>query len=82
MTNEDIIRMAQQAGLIYLTHGKWWMDAGEPGEELEQFADLVAAAEREECAKLLYPNPRFPYVDGGKQFCKDLAAAIRARGRA
>jgi hypothetical protein len=81
MNREDIIRMAREAELIYTTHGRLWMDAGEPGEELERFAALVAAAEREACAKLLDPKPGFPYVDGGKQFCKDLAAAIRARDK-
>ena len=43
MTKEDIIRMAREAGLF--THK-------EVQPELERFAVLVAAAEREECAKV------------------------------
>ena len=44
MNKEDIIRMARDAGIgpIY----------GANDESLERFADLVAAHEREECAKL------------------------------
>ncbi len=49
MTREDIIRMAREAGLSN--------DFGNFGypylPELERFARLVAAAEREECAKVL-----------------------------
>ena len=56
MNREDIIRMALEAELIYwhpnstFSDGVWWMDAGEPGDELERFAALVAAAEREKVA--------------------------------
>jgi hypothetical protein len=52
MTKDDILRMALEAELIYTTRGRLWMDAGEPGEELELFAALVAAEEREACAKV------------------------------
>ena len=60
MNREDIIRMAREAGID--------IDAWEPlykgdsagfrvcectHEELERFAELVASAEREACAKLL-----------------------------
>jgi hypothetical protein len=44
MTKEDIIRMAREAGLF--THK-------EVQPELERFANLVAAAEREEITKML-----------------------------
>ena len=44
MNREDIIRMAREAGLF--VHK-------EVQPELERFAALVAAAEREACAKLL-----------------------------
>ena len=48
MNRDDIISMAQDCG-IYLTPTKsteiWWSD-------LAMFAELVAAAEREACAKI------------------------------
>lgn len=49
MTREDIIRMAHEAGLHLATENHWM-----PIIDLsyaEQFAALVAAAEREACAK-------------------------------
>jgi hypothetical protein len=46
MTTEDIIRMARQAG------GSDWGIFRDFMPELERFAALVAAAEREECAKV------------------------------
>ena len=57
MINEDIIRMAREAGLQAI-----YSACDEPNiryayenfdDELERFANLVAAAEREECAKRL-----------------------------
>jgi len=66
MTREDIIRMAREAD-VYCTTRQPTLDA-----MLERFAALVAAAEREACAKV----------------CEDAwtrhacAAAIRARGQA
>jgi hypothetical protein len=41
MTRDDIIRMAREADLEFVT------------DAIEFFANLVAAAEREECAKRL-----------------------------
>jgi len=49
---KTLIEMAREAELVYWmsnlarTKGRWWMDAGEPGEELERFAELVRADER------------------------------------
>jgi len=65
MTQEDIIRMARESGM-----------AGFDGTvhamfQLESFAFLVAAAEREACAKQL-----------DALGCDHCAAAIRARGQA
>ncbi len=48
MTREDIIRMAREAGGGVGTSGRWLMTQ----EELVRFAALVAAAEREACAKV------------------------------
>ena len=68
MTKDDFIRMAREAGL------QPYYDDQEPA--IERFAALVAAAEREECAKLL---KEYPYWLGtvGK---REIVAAIRARG--
>jgi hypothetical protein len=70
--SKNIIQMAIHAGLVYKSNDRLWMDAGEPGHELEQFAAFVAAAEREEIIDLvaMYGGP------------VDLEAAIRARGKA
>ena len=87
MTREDIIRMAREAGFANVRGGL--MDNGEFSDywdcwpnQLERFAELVAAAEREACAQVcesMRPSkeefdPR--YYAG----CTDSAAAIRARG--
>ena len=64
MTKEDIIRMAREAGLF--THK-------EVQPELERFANLVAAAEREACAKVCEERGM---VKGGEVF----ASRIRSRG--
>ena len=64
MTKADIIRMAHEAGLF--THK-------EVQPELERFATLVAAAEREACAKVCEERGM---VKGGEVF----SARIRARG--
>jgi homoserine acetyltransferase len=45
MTNEDIIRMAREAGLVMY-------DYSDPS--LERFANLVAAEEREACAQIAF----------------------------
>jgi len=74
MTRDDIIKMAKQAKLPYeydtgrLLHLK----------ELERFAALVAAHEREACAKVcdvLAVHPEY-----ASDITKVAAQAIRARG--
>jgi len=48
MTRDDIIRMAREAGLTIA-----FTEPYEDGwQELQEFADFVAAAEREACAKV------------------------------
>jgi hypothetical protein len=71
MTNDDIIRMAREAGL-----SKPWDQEPVEWKTLERFANLVAAAERESCAKLceLIEDDEFYW---GRQY----AEAIRARGQ-
>jgi hypothetical protein len=71
MNRDDIIRMAVEAGL-------YSGNPRTPGTEnmivrrLERFANLVAAAEREACAKLV--------GEWDTAITDKIAAAIRARG--
>jgi hypothetical protein len=67
MTRDEIIKMAKQAH----THHINWDD--DYIEGLERFAALVAAAEREACAKVCREADKSTHP-------ADLAAAIRARG--
>jgi hypothetical protein len=79
MTREDIIRMAREAKLNIGPAGMgqtvWGGDA-----ELERFAVLVAAAEREACAKVCDEVNR--EYDGEEVSASWVAAAIRARSKA
>jgi hypothetical protein len=55
MNSEEIIRMAQDAGLYFYVNGKLFpqaLTAEESSRAYERFAELVAAAEREACAKV------------------------------
>ena len=63
MTQDEIIEMARQAGL----DPELWNYT----DAFERFAELVAAKEREACAK-----------KAEAQNCHMVAAAIRARGQA
>ncbi len=60
MTRDDITRMAREAGIVVT------------GEAVWKLCELVAAAEREACAKLC--NEISPTLDG-----QLIAEAIRAR---
>ena len=82
MTRDDIIRMAREAGLSN--------DFGKLGypylPELERFAELVAAAEREACAALCFQmwNTWMDSKDKSeftRPDAEDCAAQIRARGQ-
>ena len=67
MTQEEIIEMARQAGL-------WPAVTDTFKKELETFAKLVAAKEREACANV---------CEDSVEYAGDtLAKAIRARGEA
>ena len=75
MDRNEIIRMAREAGAIPI-HRKPKEFAVVGNEAIERFAALVAAAEREACAKICdsvnnYDNP---------MTANDVADAIRARG--
>ena len=74
----DIIRMAREAGFTDASFCRWSAYT----DDLERFAKLVAAAEREACAQIL---------DSNAEACKNNsmlhdvlagnALAIRARGK-
>jgi hypothetical protein len=77
MTQDDVIQMAIQAGV-----DKWWDSGNEQREVLQKhlvvFAKLVAAKEREACAKVcesIYTNG-----DGAECWLENAASKIRARG--
>jgi hypothetical protein len=68
MTEQDIVRLAEEADL--------WLHSDRKYEAVEKFAVLVAAAEREECAKLceMVADDEFYW---GRQY----AEMLRARGQ-
>jgi hypothetical protein len=75
MTQDEIIELARQAGLHVATDVNWMPIIGL--EYAEAFAKLVAAKEREECAKVCKET------DDGTPYnlAEECAAAIRARGQ-
>lgn len=84
MTQDEIIRVARQAGLSVGTNISGVVLVGSPAkiglnhltiDELESFAALVAAAEREAIAKM-FDGEVWAYD------YREIAAAIRARGDA
>ena len=92
MTREDVIRMAREAGGADITSHGWTSWVGTHSTEfLERFAALVAAAEREACAKenaellqaLQNLHQRCHWADAPEEMDAAKAAiekAIRARG--
>ncbi len=84
MNREDIIRMAREAGLEKVV--AWNKDFTQtvkvaPYVELERFAALVAAHEREACAKACEETTAAWTQHLYNEGCVDCAAAIRARGQ-
>ena len=80
MTTEDIILMADASGLSFYGMGK---DRDKFLHYLEAFANLVAAAEREVCAKVAKETVCDMHLGTGiKIYGTKAAAAIRARGQA
>ena len=81
MTRDDIIRMAREAGFVRVvathTDGSLTTTVA-PIEELERFAALVAAAEREACAKLCEEMAR-RHDDIRRAALEVVAEWIRAR---
>ena len=81
MDREEIIRMAREAGCKPFRSPKHWDDVQvfATPDVLERFAALVAAAEREACAKVCDEREEIfqkYYTKGLPALC---AAAIRAR---
>lgn len=78
MTKDDIIRMAQEAGLEQTVSiapdGSSRIVSCPPIEPLERFANLVAAAEREACVE------EIRYYLAHSLTAKDILNAIRERG--
>lgn len=79
MDKEDIIRMAREAGwemddsCVLEPQVVWYISQG----QLERFAALVAAAEREACAKVCESlNEDFDHL-----YVSACADVIRARGQ-
>jgi len=86
MDKDEVIALAEKCKLAVLIHSQWtheikeftvvdYVVEGDLGS-LMQFADLVANAEREACAKLCEAMNK--YMDDGEE----CATAIRARGQA
>ena len=78
MTRDDIIRLAVEAKLVCHWDGgcaSAWVEGHDLTPYLERFAALVAAAEREACAKVCddWPN--------GRDNVYSIGVAIRARGQ-
>jgi hypothetical protein len=81
MNQDEIIEMARAAGLA-TTYGEYrdWVEAGPRKYRLVDFAKLVAAKEREACAKVCekYAAANTSWT---KAAVKDCAAIIKARGK-
>ena len=77
MTQDDIMRIAWDVGILMRSH-KFQADP----TKLERFAERIAAAEREACAKVCedYTDRYAGSEDEGHGY--EIAAAIRARGEA
>ena len=82
MTQDEIIRMAREAAQLDGTNPpekSVTLYAAKSYRFLEKFAALVAAAEKEECAKLM---DDMAAQDKHSNYYKVAASAIRARGEA
>jgi hypothetical protein len=75
MTDKEIIRMAREAGFEFNSLGGTYT-SGKLDEHLKRFAALVAAAEREACAKVCEEDA---FVEQWKGLA-EAVRRIRARG--
>ena len=77
MTKDDIIKLAQEAGLCELRNGfADWIDAGPSLHEMTLFASLVAQQEREKCARIC---DELETCSDAEFYGHEFSAAIRAR---
>ena len=75
---DNIIRMAREAGGVF-DGGCWRLNAEFDEDDLSRFAALVAAAEREACAKVC--EARYMGDNNREDMeARRCSAAIRARG--
>lgn len=91
MTKDDVICIASKAGLTIGTNMSGIALVGSPAEigiahitldEMHHFADIVAAAERDACAKLVDDEMAdYRYGTPPNIALNNAAAAIRARGQ-
>ena len=80
MDREEIIRMAREAGFRDTTTPV--VALGVSWEQVQRFAALVAAHEREACAKVLFDYAeRDDLSDSDESLLKHLFELIRARGQ-
>ena len=79
MTRDDIIRMAREAGFD-TNREMIWINGWEISPYMERFAALVAAAEREACAKVALSIDDQESVNQ-RSMQKRIVRAIRARGQ-
>ena len=79
MTQDEIIRMALEAGAEFaeLPNGDAWLF--DDNQQLERFAALVAAHEREACANVCEQIDTAAF-GSERPAPNDCAAAIRSRG--
>ncbi len=75
MNRDEIIRMAREAGIRVSGPMDTLSQNNVYTHELHRFADLIAAAEREACAKVCDERERANLYG-----VKECAAAIRTRG--
>ena len=80
MTRDDIIRMAREAGFESNSLGMTYT-SGSLLDLLERFAELVAAAEREACAKVCENGTFLHDFSPEAVYSRACARAIRARGQ-
>jgi hypothetical protein len=81
MTQNDIIRLVEEAGIEYSKNLNQVVSPycdGVHMDELEKFINLVAEAEREACAKVA---EAWQVGIDDPQYQTDCATAIRARGQ-
>jgi hypothetical protein len=79
MNSDDIIRMAREAGYLEDMFGIGIWDS----QEFNTFSNLVAAAEREACAKVCMEDASLMRGGTPPQIAlMEAAAGIRARGQA